>query len=468
MNTITYAECRRIWRTAVIDPESTTLLGLTLMMGLAAILATLVHSLMHKNLVVGIGYGTGVPLSMLALYAWYRFATGVSLQNAPACACLVPGLNHRLRVATALVWCLTMVPLVMVGIAGDDSVMFIVVSAMGVISMGLLCAGRLMFMWPAVAASWTMMNGQTQLLLATSEYRPVMLALLVVAVLAFGAYALAAGLPRGGKQHWDMVAARGSFKAMDDWSTFHDQMGKRKARGLYAMLLRRDASTPGLRRYLLLHALGPSCQRLSFAVPFLIGLAVVVLARPLAALLGMEFGEFAGRVSAMAGMGMLGMGLFLFRFNKRMWRTGAEQALVRLTPAMPRATILNRELAGQILRTCLSDWAAIAVVTLSAVTLWFDSFTAIQIATALLLGILTGSSNGLGNYTSKSEFCFETVVMSHIGSFILLIISLFWMKNLAVWSSLMLLMLLQSVATIYYRWKLMVESPVAFPAGRMA
>lgn len=465
---MTLNQCWRVWHEAVFDPEGDGMVAMTASMLLLASVASIICVFKMKSIPVGLAYGVGVPLSMLGVFAWFRFMMGAASQNSPANACLVPSLNRRVRLTAALAWCITMLPFAAIGYASPDGLVFVLAASIALTSMALTCAGRSMFVACSVAAFWMMMNGRGMLFLAGSPYRTPLLLAFCLLSLCFGAYALRAAFPAGGKRHWEMLDNHNELRNMEAFSFSGKWQRAGKRRRMHALIFGRDVATPALRRHLLLHVLGPDSNRLAFALPFMLCVLALIVAKPLADAL--DFSDFyVGSLTGMA-VGMTSVTLIAtwVRHYNGMWVTGAEQSLVRLAPAMPAARLLNRELATQVLQACLRDWAALGVVGVVAITVWTGDTSHYKTLVALLAGSLIGVSMSLGDYSSKAGFPIAMLVVAISFNLLVFVLSLFLMKNLVVWSCLVAAMLLQSIFIVRARWHSMVSAPVAFPAGRMA
>ena len=460
----TLHQCGRIWHDAVFDPEGDGMVAATTGMLLLASVASIICVFKMTSIPVGLGYGAGVPLSMLGVFAWFRFMMGVASQNSPANACLVPSLNRRVRLTAALAWCVTMVPFAAVGYATPDGMVFVLAASVALISIALYCAGRTMFAVGAAAAFWIMLFGEGTLFMAGSPHRTLVLPGLLVLSLCFGAYALRAAFPAGGKRHWEMLDNFAEIRNLNVFSISGQWQQAGKRRRVHALIFRRDVAAPELRRHLLLHVLGPDSNRLAFALPFMLCLLVLIVAKPVADSFNFP-SFFKGTVYGMASMALISTWV---RHYQGMWVTGTEQSLVKLAPGMPAAPLLNRELARQILQACLRDWAAFGIVGLVGITVWTGETSHYQVLVALLGATLIGVSLSLGDYSSKSGFPIAMLVVGLSINLLVFILSLFYTKDLVVWSCLVAAMLLQSICVIRMRWQSMASAPVAFPAGRMA
>lgn len=464
----TLHQCGRIWHDAVFDPEGDGMALMGFSMLALASLASMVCVFAMKSVPVGLGYGAGVPLGMFGVFAWFRFMMGAASQNSPASACLVPSLNRRVRLTAALAWCITMLPFAAIGYASPDGLVLVLAASIALTSMALACAGRSMFAACAVAAFWTMVNGEGMLFLANYPHRTLVLLGLFLLSLCFGAYAVQAAFPVGGKRHWEMLDKHAELRNMDAFSLSGQWQRTGKRRRMHALIFGRDVATPALRRHLLLHVLGPDSNRLAFALPFTLCLLALVVAKPVVDAL--DFSDFfTGSVFGMA-VSMTGIALIAtwVRHYNGMWATGAEQSLVRLAPGTPAAPVLNRELARQVLQACLRDWAAFGVVCFVGITVWTGDTNHYQVLAALLASSLIGVSMSLGDYSSKAGFPIAMLVVAISVNFLVFILSLAFIKDLVVWSCLVAAMLLQSIFIVRARWQSMVNAPVAFPAGRTA
>lgn len=450
---------RRVWRVAVGSASSPISIVRILLL-VAAVIGGAVGTFVWKDPVHGILRGAGNPLSVLAFSYWALFMSGAATQNKPANACLVPGLTRSVRRATVMTWMMTMAPVACISFVHPQGWMVLLSGSVFVTAFGLYRAGCERFAIVAALAAAAYFWMPAHPLLGDS-----VLAFACAASLLFAAWALQRALPQGGDRHFAMLEKRARAQALDTMdSTTQSARSDGKRRRVYGMFLRRDVSARDSDK-LLMHVLGPN----NYSVLFVEACAGVGLLAATGAmhLLGMwpEVEELA----RLLGISLLaGLGFSWYRFAAGILAAGSEQALVRMAPGMPSAARLNRALGKRILRTCALEWLGAAMLVGGAFVLWNIPAFGFMIAAAFSLAILPLVSLSLGDYSGKSSYRYDGVVVSTLMCLITAFVSVFWVDSVTVWLALMASILALSLACIGMRWSAMMAAPPAFPALRMA
>lgn len=307
---------------------------------------------------------------LLMDWAW-RFMPGAVKLASPANAQLVPQMRRRLVELSCLLCC--------IGIAGIASAPYLDASELGgwlfwivvlVVGSGLGAAGHPAGSAVVTAACFSLIfvdRLPSALTGALSHPLAVVLALPVYAGIVY--LAVRAMFPQGGERHWNMLARRKRWAAAAAGNS--DPLAERIAaihtKGGYATTLRRDSTRRDARR-LVLHALGPAHH-----------LKEVLLSLGLIAAVVLALGVFTtwridSRIAADIGwlfacMLLVVPLLYCARLAQLPANLAAEQALVRLAPAMPAsAAAFNVHLGRALLRQALAAWGlgAGAAVLLTA------------------------------------------------------------------------------------------------------
>jgi hypothetical protein len=155
-----------------------------------------------------------------------------------------------------------------------------------------------------------------------------------------------------------------------------------------------------------------------------------------------------------------------------MRRTPGEQALLRLTPRAGDAALLNRRLAGRVLRQALGCWAVLTVVVMG-VSLLLDAgpdallrqlglcSLAGQVA---MMGLLGDYASGAGGW----NLALALRAAAYAAVQALAAVGLGKLTGTTAWPWLIEISLAVCVIKLRLDWKRMLAAPPAFPAGRMA
>jgi hypothetical protein len=229
---------------------------------------------------------------------------------------------------------------------------------------------------------------------------------------------------------------------------------------------RRDASA------LIMHAMGPTAHWIAWlpstALLLVLGIAVRLVMTWSAGAL-----DAAVQVAANIGAGPLVM-LILFstaHYGQQMGKTRGEQALLRLTPLAGAAALLNRRLAGQLLRHTLVNWAMLTVLMLVLVVLIGGDRAALlrqlglcclagQVALAGLLGDYAG---GFGwNWALGSRAAAVAALQAGVA----VVLGLASGGIAWIWVWLIVIAVVTAYLSVRRDWRRMLAAPPAFPAGR--
>jgi hypothetical protein len=160
------------------------------------------------------------------------------------------------------------------------------------------------------------------------------------------------------------------------------------------------------------------------------------------------------------------------QYGQQMRRTQGEQALLRLTPRAGDAALLNRRLAGRVLRQALGCWAALTVVVLGVSLLLGAGPDALLRQLGLcslagqvaMMGLLGDYANGTGGWHLMLALRAGILAAAQA----LAAVGLGWLTGTTAWPWLVLLPLTVCCVLLRLDWQRMLAAPPAFPAGRMA
>jgi hypothetical protein len=160
------------------------------------------------------------------------------------------------------------------------------------------------------------------------------------------------------------------------------------------------------------------------------------------------------------------------QYGQQMRRTQGEQALLRLTPRAGDAALLNRRLAGRVLRQALGCWAALTLVVLGVSLLLGGGPDALLRQLGLcslagqvaMMGLLGDYANGTGGWHLMLGLRAGVLAAAQA----LAAVGLGWLTGTTAWPWLVLLPLTVCCVLLRLDWQRMLAAPPAFPAGRMA
>lgn len=451
-----------IWRNAMLAKNRLNLFAYTALFVVLALFLGLAP-LPFKSDMDRALFSPPFALFFMALFHWDRFLIHTLAQNSPAVAGLVPRQHASVRLAVVLAWLLAVAPVAWLSLGFEHSLLIVLVYVNYITAAGLMRAGygagSVISMAMILSGMFVFRSNALQQALTQA---PVIAALSVL-TLGFAWLALRKAFPRGGERHWRILP--GQHKPVSPLNMLLALLKGKRDR-IYAWKLRYDlqrSPTPG---HLMLHALGPNNHRFDLLGPLAGALVVAALLWWLASV--HEAHDWFPKliVGVVLGSIMAAYGFCVKRFVTSMERTGTEQALVRLTPGAPDAACMNRVLARQLLAISLSEWLAMAVFTMGmAATLAQAAEHLIFPASAL---IATFALNGLAlrNYSDKGMDSYGRIIgqgLIVVASFALMMRT---MESPLWWSVSAIGALLAGGFVVYDRWRQMLATPPAFPAGR--
>jgi hypothetical protein len=159
------------------------------------------------------------------------------------------------------------------------------------------------------------------------------------------------------------------------------------------------------------------------------------------------------------------------QYGQQMRRTQGEQALLRLTPRAGNAALLNRRLAGRVLRQALGCWAALTVAVLGvSLLLGADPDGLLRelglcslAGQVAMMGLLGDYANGTGGWHLMLGLRAGVLAAAQA----LVAVGLGWLTGTTAWPWLVLLPLTVCCVLLRLDWQRMLAAPPAFPAGRM-
>ena len=438
------ADCRRVWECAIADGDKASLQAVALGVSVVALLAGLLGAFLAREVVAGFVSGAGFPLCGLALYVWSRFLPGAARQIGALPSGVVPRLNRSVRTTVMLSWGATMLPFLAMAYVVQDRLMFVAACVVAVTAFGLYHAGRGGVLICALAFYLVLNNGKSDLFMAASPYRAVIMSALLAGSLAFAGYALSSAFPRFGRP-------------------------KNQAEGGGIMVsLHMRFGGQALGRHMLLHALGRVKTWRAFLLPPVVCLLVVVAAKYGMAKFGLPF-ELSGRMLAVPSGGLAAaIAIGWWNQSTIMWGTSVEQSLVRLAPGAPARAQFNRTLARQILQANLSGWVLFGAFCAALIALWDIKHTAYLVLVGNMAWTVCGVGAALGDYSSRVAFSSLLLEVWAAIALVIFLISLAFLDDPVAWGSLTLVNFVGAFLVVRARWKVMLAAPVAFPAGRAA
>lgn len=302
---------------------------------------------------------------LLMTWAW-RFIPGAVKLAAPADAKLVPGLRRRLVELACLVWFAAIAAIALVAYADNGTIgMWLLWVMLGTVGSALSSAGHqaggaMIF----AGCMGGVFPGRLSDSVAGHLSHPAAVALVLLACAAAIVVAARAMFPEAGDRHWRMIDRRlRIFPAPGKPDPLLEELAGKQARGWYAVSLRRACARREARQ-LVLHALGPAHHigELLLGLGLFAGVLVV---------LGI-FTTWRTGAGVVEGIGWLLACTLLFapiaaavRISPLVSAFPAEQALVRLAPAMPgTAGRFNRHLGRALLGLAFKGWAFASAASL--------------------------------------------------------------------------------------------------------
>lgn len=408
---------------------------------------------------------------LLLTWAW-RFLPGAVKLAAPANAKLVPHLRRRLIELSWLVCC--------TGIAGIASAPFTGTSGLGawlfwiVVFMagtGLGVAGHRAGSAIVMTATFsTLFVSQVPAALTDLLSHPlaVLLSLPIYAVIIY--LAVCAMFPQAGERHWAMLARRARWvTAAGKADPLVEQLAGKEARGWYAASLRRDSARRDGRR-LMLHALGPA-HHLGEVMVLQGFMTAVVLALVFVTAWRHDFRLMSDFGWLFACMLLLVPLVYCVRLGQLPSSLAAEQALVRLAPAMPAsATAFNLMLGRSLLLKTLSVWGLAAGAALLLAALGGAGAQALLRLASLSCMVLPAVATPLRDHASRGESAAAaavTLLLVPTVEGLILGAAVNAFTRLPILPLAALFSIGYTVYAVVRGLRTMRRSPCAFPAGRI-
>lgn len=412
--------------------------------------------------------------SVFLLMDWvWRFMPGAVKLASPANAHLVPRMRRRLVELSWLLCC--------IGVAGIASAPYTDASQLGawlfwvvvfVAGSGLGAAGHRAGSTMATLAPICVLFADRLPAALTSMLSHPLAVVLALPVYAGILYlAVRAMFPQGGERHWDMQARRQRWTAAaaGNLDPLTERLAAAYTKGGYATTLRRDSARRDARR-LVLHAFGPA-HHLKDMLLSLGLVAAVVFALGVYTTWRVDAGIAPDLGWLFACMLLAVPLLYCARLGQLSANLAAEQALVRLAPAMPASAAgFNLHLGRALLRQALAAWGLGAGGAVLLAALGGAGPAALLRTASLACLVLPVVAVPLRDHASRTHNAAVATVMlllvSLVGSLAL---------GMAVYSTTGIPALpVAALASIGFtvpvalrRLRTMRDAPCAFPAGRM-
>lgn len=471
---------RMVWRAAAAQREAQAVRTLAMALGAAASCAVIFIAVGAVNggldALQALRLLAGFAMLVLVLVWTFLFVPGSIRMNSPVNAWLLPRQRRRLLQMTTAYWLFASVGMAF----GLDKGIALPAVALSVLGLALLTAGNkhVVFVlvvggnWPWLAhvvlpPAWADA--------ATGRVAALVLGIVVVPI---AVWALRWLYPARGDAYLarraDQIKRLGRF----------DQCGDEKqpvpegpaAMGnlpFYFVALRCDLKRADPAA-MLMHALGPAAHWSAW-----IGGLVTVLFMGAVARLVFIWSHAESLQPLIGWMTTVGPALLALtiafstaQYGQQMRRTQGEQALLRLTPLAGNAALLNRRLAGRVLRQALGCWAALTVVVLGVSLLLEAGPDALLRQLGLcslagqvaMMGLLGDYANGTGGWHLMLGL--RAGVLAAVQAF--LAVGLGQLTGTSPWPWLIEISLAVCIVLLRLDWKRMLAAPPAFPAGRLA
>lgn len=460
----------RIWFVATMGERRAVMLGGAAALFVVALIGAWIGQTDNLDLAkAGCRVG-GTALAALAGLWWTTFCGGAARQNTPANARLVPGLNRAVRACAVLAWIMTMLALAPLAWSHPDGAMLFPQFALSLTGFGLYRAGRHDGFAVLAAIVLLYLFGSASQPLMLFLIHPAGVALVSLLALAYAAWALPRAFPVAGERHWNMRAKQERARAQNDLVEWDKaKRGRARRMPLYAWLLARDSRKGGNRIDLLLHGLGPGNHRFHVLVPVACCALLLLLARAVLALLDVPAADqirVGGAQAALSGMVLMATTWARYSFSLR--STAGEQALLRLAPVLPRSHALNHVLGRHMLATSAGEWIVATGLALALLALWGGNAAHMRVAIIVAVSTLASFGISLDDYAHKRDTNAWQHALLTLWLLFVLALGFVYSDDNVIWGFLCGLQLATALAFIAARWRRMQDSPVAFPAGRMA
>lgn len=420
---------------------------------------------------VALRWGWNTLCAALLLVWIWGFVPGAFKLNTPANAQLTPGMRAHLMELGMLVWLLAIAGIAAgnAGRAIANDVPLIIWFMPASLGMALAATGHgagstvMIAIWPlavfpSLAPEWA----------RSAMAQPVFLPLVAVLLVLPGLATIRAIFPCAGDRHWRLLSKTIMWRSKNK-SGIHEGGGL--AQWWYAGALRRASSRDDLGA-MLLHGSGPGVQLgwvvLAIGIVGLFGLGMV-------ALIHLSGHRKAAELAVQTGWIWSLLPLLLFQLHTMllasMSDTPAGQPLLRLAPAMPAtAPRFNRLLASTLLRSSLAAWAIAALTAIVCAALSgaaADELLLVTCLSALALPTLILPLRDHARRPHWNPVLQWLLALAITGACLLAAVFVRGMLTLPVFPTAALFSVLLTMILAARRYRSMMRSPFAFPAGRL-
>jgi hypothetical protein len=473
-------DCRMIWRAAAAQREAQAVRTLVLSLGAVGLCAAvfIVGGVVNGGLqaLEALRLFAGFVMLALTLVWTFLFVPGSIRMNSPINAWLLPRQRRRMLQMTTAYWLLTTAGLAF----GLGYWIALPAVAWSVLGLALLTAGNKHVVGLlVVGGNWPWLS---HVVLppawadaATGSAAALVLGILTVPV---AVWALRWLYPAGGDAYFerrgDQIKRIARFdQCGEDKQPVPEGPAAMANLPFYFVALRCDLKRADPAA-MLMHALGPVAHWTAW-----IGGLVTVLFMGAVARFVLTWSHDAGvqeLVDLMTTVGPTLLALTIAfstaQYGQQMRRTRGEQALLRLTPRAGDAALLNRRLAGRVLRQAVGCWAVLTVVVLGVSLLLEAGPDALLRQLGLcslagqvaMMGLLGDYANGTGGWHLKRGLGAGALAAVQV----LVAVGLGRITGTTAWPWLVGIPLIVCVVLLRLDWKRMLAAPPAFPAGRMA
>ncbi|RJG15802.1 hypothetical protein [Massilia cavernae] len=416
-----------------------------------------------------------LPIFLLVWLSWSALVGGVVRQVTPGNAKLVPRLRARAIQLVGVCWILFTLAMAF-GIGGmfGNKVLWaagagIWLAGAGLAKIGFQQRGGLLQTAPILLF---VIPGELLKALQDFAATPAGIAACGVLLAVVAWYGKGLIFPSGDRHFTQCAAAE---------KRLHKSPGKTSAvipewmargGGLYAACLARVSRGRTAPGEILLHALGPAAHW-SASVKLLGAVLLVVLAlRILVWPLAVNRPLTLGIASASAGWALLVM--FIAgpqKIIQRVSSTPGEQALLRMTPAIPDMHSYNLQFANALFRRALAEWSLLAVALVGALLITGLHWNFVMLHVGACFLALPVTTLVLRDYAASPEIG----VLSISGASVLLLagglipfLVLYYIPPAGIAAACIAIGVAVTAFVAASRRRAMVDAPLAFPAGRLA
>lgn len=394
-----------------------------------------------------IGFGFGLPLSLLAWLWWFFIVDAVRKQNHAAAFKLVPRMATRSKQVLFAVW---VIMSLLVGLVMSLPMNNPVISTL---SVGLFLAIT------AAMIEWQVSVGVTVLVVAAYLARKLGYAMEFWAGFAMNSYLMAALcaavlLASGWAIGWGLGQPQ----------PVRLRTLKLSPAPLYASSLS-AACEGGDRTRLLMHVLGPAADSRTQAI-----LLAVALATGAVAMLAIGVPPAVQRVFFVAAALAVQFGV-ADRLSAQMYARHREQSLLRLAVRAPASGEVNAVLARALMRKFVGWWLASTAAAMALAVLGSDGEVKPLPLFAVFCMPLMAAGTLLHGYAPRPHFRMRskvTVVAWFLFTYAVYFMSMIDRLEPLAWYAIALVALGSAFSFAWYRLREMRRAPCSFPAGRSA